>query len=142
MVQAKSGDTVVIHYTGKLDDGSIFETSEDQEPLMLTIGQNKTIQVLEEAIVDMKPGETKTLKITATDAYGPYHEELVNTVSRDVIAEGIEPEVGQKLQATHMNGQKVTVTIKDISEKSITFDANHPLAGQDLTFDVQLVDIV
>lgn len=142
MVQAKSGDTVVIHYTGKLDDGSIFETSKDQEPLLLTIGQNKTIPALEDCIIGMKPGETKTLKIMSVDAYGPYHEELVKTVNREVIAEGIEPEVGQKLQATHMDGRKVTVTVKDFSEKNVTFDANHPLAGQDLTFDVQLVDIV
>ena len=141
MGQAKSGDTVVIHYTGKLEDGSIFETSKDQEPLLLTIGQNKTIQVLEDAIVGMKPGETKTLKIMAIDAYGPYHEELVKTVSRSVIAKGIEPKVGQKLQATRIDGRKVSVTIKNISEKSVTFDANHPLAGQDLTFDVQLVEI-
>ena len=142
MGQAKSGDTVVIHYTGKLEDGSIFETSKGQEPLLLTIGQNKTIQVLEEAIVGMKPGETKTLKIMAINAYGPYHGELVKTVSRSVIAKGIEPKVGQKLQATRMDGRKVSVTIKNISEKNVTFDANHPLAGKDLIFDVQLVEIV
>jgi len=142
MGQAKSGDTVLIHYTGKLEDGSIFETSKDQEPLLLTIGQNKTIQVLEDAIVGMKPGEIKTLKIMAIDAYGPYHKELVKTVSRSVIDKGIEPKVGQKLQATRIDGRKVSVTIKNISEKSVTFDANHPLAGQDLTFDVQLMEIV
>lgn len=142
MEQAKSGDTVVIHYTGRLDDGSVFETSNDQDPLSLTIGQNKTIKVLEESIVGMRPGESKTLTIVASDAYGPYHEELVKTVSRGVLTKGLEPKLGQRLQATHVDGQKVSVTVKDISEKSITFDANHPLAGKDLTFEVQLVDIV
>ena len=142
MEQAKSGDTVIIHYTGKLDDGSIFETSEDQEPILLTIGENETIQALEEAIVGMKPGETKTLKILAADAYGPYHKKLVKTVSRGVLAKGIKPEVGQELQATRIDGRKLTVTIKEFTEKSVTFDANHPLAGQDLTFDVQLMEIV
>jgi peptidylprolyl isomerase len=142
MEPAKSGDTVIIHYTGKLDDGSIFETTKDQEPLLLTVGQNKTIQALEEAIVGMEPGETKTMKILAIDAYGPYHEELVKTVNRGVLAKGIEPKVGQELQATRIDGRKLTVTIKELSEKSVTFDANHPLAGQDLTFDVQLMEIV
>ncbi|MBN1806397.1 MAG: peptidylprolyl isomerase [Sedimentisphaerales bacterium] len=142
MEKAKSGDTVVIHYTGKLDDGSIFETSEDQEPLLLTIGENDTIQVLEEAIVGMKPGDTKTLKIPAADAYGPYNKKLVKTVSRSVLVKGIEPKIGQELQATRMDGRKVTVTVKEITDKSVTFDENHPLAGQDLTFDVQLMEIV
>jgi FKBP-type peptidyl-prolyl cis-trans isomerase 2 len=142
MTQVKSGDTVVIKYTGRLEDNSIFDTSENREPLLLTIGQGKTIPALEEAIVGMEPGESKTLRIAASEAYGPYHEELVKTVSRRMLAEGLEPEVGQRLKATRMDGRKDSVTIKDVFEKSITLDANHPLAGKDLTFEVKLVEIV
>lgn len=142
MTQVKSGDTVVIKYTGILEDNSIFDTSENCEPLLLTIGQGKTIPALEEAIVGMEPGESKTLRIAASEAYGPYREELVKNISRRILAEGMEPEVGQRLKATRMDGRKDSVTIKHVFEKSITLDANHPLAGKDLTFDVQLLEIV
>ena len=121
---------------------SPFDTSENREPLLLTIGQGKTIPALEGAIVGMEPGESKTLRIVAIEAYGPYHEELLKTVSRSILPEGLEPEVGQRLKATRMDGRKDSVTIKDVFEKSITLDANHPLAGKDLTFEVQLVEIV
>jgi peptidylprolyl isomerase len=142
MTQVQSGDTVVVHYTSRLDDGGVFETSEGREPLLLTIGQGKTIPALEEAIVGMEPGESKTLKIVAAEAYGPYHKELVKTVSRRALAKGLEPKVGQRLVATRMDGRKDSVIISDLSEKSVTLDANHPLAGKDLTFDIQLVEIV
>jgi peptidylprolyl isomerase len=90
----------------------------------------------------MEPGESKTLRIAASEAYGPYHEELVKTVSRRMLAEGLEPEVGQRLKATRMDGRKDSVTIKDVFEKSVILDANHPLAGKNLTFDIQLLEIV
>ena len=142
MTRAKSGDTVVIRYTGRLEDDSVFHASEGREPLLLTIRQGKMIPALEEAMVGMEPGECKRLKIAAAEAYGPYHKELVKTLGRRVLAEGLEPEVGQRLKATRMDGRKLSVTVKDISEKSVTLDANHPLAGKDLTFDIELMEIV
>jgi peptidylprolyl isomerase len=142
MAQAKSGDTIAFHYTGRLDDGSVFDTSEGREPRLLTIGRGKTIPALEEAIVGMEPGESKTLRIAAREAYGLQHAELIKAVSRRGLAEGLEPKVGQRLQATRMDGRKFSATIAGVTEKSLTLDANHPLAGKDLTFDIQLVEIV
>jgi peptidylprolyl isomerase len=142
MTQAKSGDTVKIQYTGKLDDNSVFDTSVDREPIQLIIGQGRTIPALEEAVVGMEPGECKTVKIPSGQAYGVYHKELVHTVSRKVLSADMEPEVGQRLKATSADGRDFLVTIIDISEKTITMDANHPLAGKDLTFDIELITII
>ena len=141
MTQANLGDTVVIHYTVRLDDASVFSTSTDGEPLRLRIGQGRTIPALEEAIVGMKRGQCKTLTLTPAEAYGLYHEALVKRVHRHKLAEGLEPEVGQRLKGTRMDGQAFLVTVMGVSEKSVTLDANHPLAGKDLTFDIQLIEI-
>jgi peptidylprolyl isomerase len=90
----------------------------------------------------MEPGESKTLKVAAKDAYGPYHEDLVKPVSRRALAEGLEPEIGQRLKATRIDGREFSVTVRELSDKSVTLDANHPLAGKDLTFEIQLMEIV
>ncbi len=142
MAQAKEGDTVKIHYTGTLDDGTVFDTSENRQPLAIIIGKGRIIPALEDALVGMDAGESKTLKIAAVDAYGSYDEGLVKTVGRNVLADGLEPEVGQRLKGTRMDGQTFGVTVTDVSDKSVTLDANHPLAGEDLTFDIQLVGVV
>jgi peptidylprolyl isomerase len=142
MTQVKSGDTVKIQYTGKLDDNSVFDTSVDRDPIQLTIGQGRTIPALEEAIIGMKTGETKTVEISAEQGYGPYQKELVHKVSREVLPADMEPEIGQRLKATSTDGRAFSVTIKDVSENSITMDANHPLAGKDLTFDIELIAIL
>jgi peptidylprolyl isomerase len=142
MTKAKSGDTVKIQYTGRLDDNSVFETSVDRDPIQLIIGQGRTIPALEEAIIGMETGESKTVEISAEQAYGAYHEELVHTVSRKVLPADMEPKIGKRLKATSMDGLAFSVTIRDISEKSVTMDANHPLAGKDLTFDIELVAIL
>ncbi len=142
MTQAKSGDTVKIQYTGRLDDNSVFDTSVDRDPIQLTIGQGRTIPALEEAIIGMETGESKTIEILAEQAYGAHQKELVHTVSRKVLPAEMEPKIGQRLKAISVDGREFSVTIRDISEKTVTMDANHPLAGKDLTFDIELVEIL
>jgi len=142
MTQAKSGDTVKIQYTGRLDDNSVFETSVDRDPIQLTIGKGRTIPGLEEAIIGMETGESKTIEISAEQAYGIYHKELVHTVSRKVLPTDMQPEIGQRLKATSVDGRKFSVTVRNISEKTITMDTNHPLAGKDLKFDIELIAIL
>lgn len=142
MTQAKSGDTVKIQYTGRLDDNSVFDTSVDRDPIQLTIGQGRTIPALEEAVIGMETGETKTVEISAEQGYGSYQKELVHTVSRKVLPADMEPKIGQRLKATSADGRAFSVTIRDISEKTVTMDANHPLAGKDLKFDIELIAII
>lgn len=142
MAQAKLGDNVKVHYTGKLDGDIIFQTSTSRKPLEFTIGQERIIPAFEQAIVGMSPGESKNIKISAEEAFGPYREELVQTVERSQFPTDLEPEVGQRLNMSSDAGQTVEVTVIEFSESSVTLDANHPLAGEDLTFDIQLIDIV
>jgi len=139
--QAQPGDTVKVHYTGTLEDGTVFDSSIDREPLEFTIGEGQLIPGFEEAVVGMSQGESKTVEIPADEAY-PYHEELVFVVERDQLSPDLQPEVGQQLQFQQEDGTIVTLKVIDISELSVTLDANHPLAGKDLTFDIQLVEIL
>ncbi|MHC4572120.1 MAG: FKBP-type peptidyl-prolyl cis-trans isomerase [Planctomycetota bacterium] len=142
MAQAKSGDTVKVHYTGRLDDGTVFDSSAARDPLELTIGGDRLIPGFEQAVVGMNLGESKTVEIPADEAFGPYREELVTEVERSKLPMDIVPEVGQKLNMTDVGGQTTVVTVAEVSESSITIDTNHPLAGKDLTFDIELVQIV
>ena len=142
MAQAKSGDTVRVHYTGKLDDGTVFDSSVDRDPLELTIGGDRLIPGFEQAVVGMNPGESKTVEIPADEAFGPYREELVTVVERSRLPMDLVPEVGQKLNLTDVGGRTTVVTVTEVSESSITMDTNHPLAGEDVTFDIELVQIV
>jgi peptidylprolyl isomerase len=139
--QAKDGDTVQVHYTLKLEDGTVFDTSIGGDPLQFTIGDGQLIPGFEQAVVGMSPGESKTVEIPADEAYGPYLEELVMVVDRDQLPEDLQPEVGQQLQIRQPDGQTILVKVIDVSESSVTLDANHPLAGEDLTFDIELVEI-
>jgi peptidylprolyl isomerase len=141
MAQAKNGDTVKVHYTGKLDDGTVFDTSADREPLQFTIGEGQLIPDFEQAIVGMSPGETKNIQITSDRAYGPHHEEMVMVVDRSEFPNDLKPEVDQRLQVRQPDGQSFAVTVTDVSESKVTLDGNHPLAGKDLTFDIQLAEI-
>jgi len=142
MAQAKSGDTVRVHYTGTLEDGTVFDTSMDRDPLEFTIGEEQIIPAFERAVVGMNPGESKTILIPSGEAYGPHHEEMVLVVERDQFPPDLKPEVGQQLQMRRGDEHTIIVTVTDVSDCSVTLDANHPLAGRDLTFDLQLVDIV
>jgi len=142
MAQAKHGDTVRVHYTGKFADGEEFEASVEDQPLQFTIGEDQVITDLEQAVVGMTTGESKTINIMADNAYGPYHDELVFALGRDRFPENLQLLVGQDLLIRDGNEAALRVTLIDVSESSVTLDANHPLAGKDLTIDIYLVGIV
>lgn len=139
---AKNGDTVKVHYTGRLEDGTVFDTSIGSEPLEFTLGQSQLIPGFEQAVIGMQVGESKTVTIPADEAYGPRRDDMVLEVDKDELPDDLEPEVGMYLQMNQGDGGMVVVTITEVSETTITIDANHPLAGQDLTFDIELVEIV
>jgi FKBP-type peptidyl-prolyl cis-trans isomerase 2 len=141
MAQAKHGDIVRVHYTGKLEDGTVFDSSEDREPLEFTIGEGKIIPGFERAVVGMNPGESKTEKVPADQAFGPYREELVVEVDRQQIPADVELKVGKRLQFRHANGRATQGLVTDVSESKVTLDANHPLARRDLIFNIQLLEI-
>lgn len=139
---AKNGDTVKVHYTGKLEDGTVFDSSEGREPLEFTVGEHEVIPGFEEAIVGMNQSESKTVKVPADAAYGPRIEEMVLKVERSRLPQDFEPQVGQQLQMRRSDGRTIIVTVNGVSESDVTLDANHPLAGKDLIFDIELVEIV
>ncbi len=141
MAQAKLGDTVKVHYTGKLDDGTVFDSSANGEPLEFTIGDGNIIPGFEKAVVGMSPGDSKTELIPVEQAYGEHREDMIVVIDRAQMPPEMEPEIGQQLQIQQQSGQAIPVVITDISDSEITLDANHPLAGEDLTFDIQLVEI-
>jgi peptidylprolyl isomerase len=142
MAKAKSGDTVKVHYTGTFDDGTVFDTSAEREPLQFTIGIGQVIAGFDRAMIDMEPGEKKTINIPADQAYGPRSEELVAEIGRDRLPADLELEIGQQLQLGLADGDQAVVMIVDLSETTVTLDANHPMAGFDLNFDLELVEIV
>ena len=142
MAEAKNGDTVKVHYTGKLEDGTVFDTSIERDPLQFTIGEGQVIPGFEQAVAGMNPGESKTTKVPEDKAYGPRRKEMVLVVDRNQFPVDLKPKVGQQLQSRQADGRTIRVTVTEVSESSVTLDANHPLAGKDLTFDVQLVEIV
>ena len=142
MSVAKANDTVKVHYTGKLKSGEIFDTSVDRDPLEFTIGAGQLIKGFDEGVVGMKVNETKTLEIPSDEAYGPVHDQLIHEVEKAQLPAEIQPQVGQTLIATGAEGQETRLIIKEVKDASIVVDDNHPLAGKDLIFDVQLVEIV
>ena len=142
MAQAKHSDTVKVHYTGKLEDGTVvFDSSENREPLQFTIGEGKIIPGLERAVVGMSPGESKTEKIPADQAFGPYREELILEVDRQQIPADVKLKVGKRLQFRHANGRATQALVTDVFESKVTIDANQPLARSDLIFNIQLLEI-
>ncbi|MDJ0601236.1 MAG: peptidylprolyl isomerase [Crocosphaera sp.] len=141
MVQAKLGDTVKVNYTGKLQDGTVFDSSVNRDPLQFSLGEGQVIAGFEEAVVGMSPGDSKSVIIPSEQAYGPYQEELVIVVDETQMPSDLSVEVGQQLQMRHSSGQAVPVMVTNISDDKVTLDANHPLAGKDLTFDIELVTI-
>jgi peptidylprolyl isomerase len=139
---AKPGDTVAVHYTGKLTDGSVFDTSADRDPIQFVLGQRRVIPGFDQAITGMSPGEKKTAEIPAEDAYGPRRQELIVEFSREKIPPDISAEVGQELQVQTSAGEAIPAVVVETSDTAVTLDANHPLAGKDLTFDIELVELV
>ncbi len=141
MAQAKEGDEVQVHYTGKLEDGTVFDTSEDGDPLSFTIGENRVIPGFEDAVTGMEPGDSKTTEVDPEQAYGEHREDMVMEMEREQIPDEVDPEVGQQLQLRLENGQTVPVLITALGEDTVTIDANHPLAGRKLIFDIELIDV-
>jgi peptidylprolyl isomerase len=142
MAQAKKGDMVKVNYKGTLEDGSIFDSSEGREPLEFKLGEGMLIPAFEAAVIGLNPGEKKTVKIAAADAYGPKMDEALINVPLADIPEHIKPAVGLQLQLMGPDGNAVFAQIISMTETEVTLDGNHPLAGKDLTFDIELVSIV
>ena len=138
---AQQGDTVKVHYTGRLDDGSVFDSSDGGAPLKFTIGGGQMIPGFEQGVVGMETGESRTVIIAADQAYGIYQPQGVIEVPRSDIPASIPLEVGMQLQATGRDGRPAYMTVLELSADRVKLDGNHPLAGKDLTFDLQLVEI-
>ena len=141
MSKVKDGDTVKVHYTGKLDNGDVFDTSRERDPFEFKLGDEAVIPGFEKGVVGMGVGDSKTIEISPDDAYGAKKEELVVEVQKSELPEDIIPSLGQRLQIRQQDGNPIVVTITDMDEDNITLDANHPLAGYTLFFDVELVEI-
>ena len=141
MSQAKSGDTVKIHYTGTLDDGTQFDSSAGREPLEFTLGSGQVIPGFDKAVDGMAVGDSKNVNIAPEDAYGPSHEQMIQEVPKSALPPDMKPEVGMGLQAQGQDGQAINLTVTAVSDDSITVDGNHPLAGKALNFSIELVSI-
>lgn len=141
MSQAKEGDTVKVHYTGKLDDGMVFDTSKNRDPLEFKIGSGQIIPGFEKEVIGMEEGETKSISIPPEDAYGQRRDELVVKVNKADFPENINPTVGQQLQIKQQDGNNINVVVADIANEEVTLDANHVLAGKTLNFEIELVSV-
>ena len=141
MSQAKQGDTVKVHYTGKLQDGNVFDSSVNREPLQFTLGAGNMIPGFEQAVQGMNVGDKKTAEIPSEQAYGEKREDMIISVPRENVPGDIQPEVGQQLAIQQQGGQQVPVTVTEVTEEKVVLDANHPLAGKDLVFEIELVEI-
>ncbi|AXJ00627.1 peptidylprolyl isomerase [Cyclonatronum proteinivorum] len=142
MSEIKQGDTVKVHYTGTLQDGSVFDSSREREPLQFEIGSGSLIPGFENAVLGLSVGESTKVDIPSGEAYGEVREDMIISVERDKLPADIDPKVGMQLQVQQQNGQAMPVVISDVNETHITIDANHPLAGRDLTFEIELVEVV
>jgi len=141
MAQAKQGDTVKVNYTGKLSDGTIFDSSIGRHPMQFTVGKGQLIAGFEKAVLGMAAGDKKTVVITVAEAYGPRQDSAVVEVERKNLPSNLEAQVGQRLELTQEDDSTVLVTVMGASETSLTLDANHPLAGKELTFEIELLSI-
>lgn len=166
MAQAKNGDKVIINYTGTLEDGTVFDSTyeddscetdgcsadscdsddcgcgEESGPMELTIGAGEFFTQIEEALVGMSVGEKKSVVIPAKDAFGEYDTDKVFNAPRTEMPEDLKPEVGDELTLANDDDEEIDVTVVEVNEDSVTFDSNHPLAGEDLTFEIELVEIL
>ncbi len=141
MKTVKEDSKVSVHYTGRLEDGEVFDSSKGREPLTFTMGEGQLIKGFEKGIVGMELNETKTVNISYNEAYGPVREELIQKVDRSMLPSGLDPQVGQKLTSEGSDGSKRVVNVVATDGQSITIDANHALAGKDLIFDIEVVSI-
>lgn len=141
MPKVKDGDTVKVHYTGKKTDGEVFDTSENRDPLEFTLGSGQLIPGFEKAVVGMATGDSTTVTIPSGEAYGERRDDLVIDVEKDKLPEDLKPELGQQLQIQQQDGGAIPVVVSEVKDTHVTLDANHPLAGEDLVFEIELVDI-
>jgi FKBP-type peptidyl-prolyl cis-trans isomerase 2 len=139
---AKQGDTVHVHYTGKLDDGSVFDSSRNRDPIEFTVGRGQVISGLETAVVGLAEGEKAEAQVPPEAAFGEHSNELVIRVQNDSLPKGVTPALGQRFEMTTNDGYKIPVRVTDLKDDAVVVDANHPLAGKELTFDLELVRIV
>jgi peptidylprolyl isomerase len=142
MAKAKEGDTVKVYFTGSLEDGTIFGQTHEDEPFEFTIGEKSVLPKFEDTVIGMKEGENKTVLIAPEDAYGPRDEKRVFAAEKSEIPDHITPEIGKKIQVQMGSGEMAILTVLDVSEDKVTFDANDPLAGEELTFEIKLLEIV
>jgi peptidylprolyl isomerase len=142
MTKAKTGDKVKVHFTGYLEDGTVFGSTIDEEPFEFTIGEKNMLPGFENAVVGMQKGDIKTITLSPEDAYGPHKKELVSAMEKSGFPKELQLEVGKRLRVRTQDGKYTMVTIKDFTEDSIVLDENDPLAGKTLTFKIELVDII
>lgn len=142
MKKVQEGDEIKVHYTGKLEDGTVFDTSKEREPLQFKVGSGQMIKGFDEAVRGMEVGEAKTAKLSSEEAYGERNDQMIVTLTKDKFPEDIKPEVGQQLSMQSQEGQPIPVVVTDIENDEVTLDANHPLAGKDLVFEIEVVDVV
>ncbi|CAM3055697.1 FKBP-type peptidyl-prolyl cis-trans isomerase [Flavobacterium frigoris] len=141
MIQVRENNTVKVHYVGKLSDGQVFDSSEGKQPLEFTLGQGKLIPGFEKGLIDMKLNEKKTITISQEDAYGEARQDLIQEVDKSQLPEDITPEVGMGLVSKSSDGNEMNLLIVEVKEATIVIDGNHPLAGKELIFDLEVVDI-
>ena len=141
MPAAAKGDTVEVHYTGRLQDGTVFDSSEKRGAITFELGKNQMIPGFEKAVEGMEQGESKTTTIPAADAYGPRLAQLTFTMPREQLPADFQAEAGQMLRMQYRDGREMNVVVTEVRDEAILMDGNHPLAGQDLTFDIELVKI-
>ena len=141
MKDAQAGDLVSVHYTGKLVNGEVFDSSRDRDPLEFTLGNRKLLTGFEEGVVGMKPGESKSVTLKPAEAFGDRREDLVVELPKDEFPEHIDPSVGLQLEMKNPSGANLTVVITEVGENSVTLDGNHPMAGKTVVFDIELLEI-
>jgi FKBP-type peptidyl-prolyl cis-trans isomerase 2 len=141
MTKIKNGDSVKVHYTGKLNDGTVFDSSEGRDPLAFTVGKGMMIPGFEKGVMGMALDEEKTITIPPSEAYGDVREEMIAEVPNTQLPEGLKPELGMELMSQTPDGQQLVVRVKEVKDDSIVIDANHQLAGKELTFDIKVVEI-
>lgn len=141
MAAAEQGDTVTVHYTGTLEDGTVFDTSEERDPISFEIGADEVIPGFEEAVLGLEPGDSASTTLPPEEAYGTRSDERILPVPRTELPEDMDPDVGDELEVQLENGQRAPARVAETDESTVTLDLNHPLAGRELTFEVELVDV-
>lgn len=141
MTQAKNGNTVKVNYTGRLDSGTVFDSTEDREPLEFVLGETRLIGGFEKAVVGMSPGEKKTVRLAPEEAYGPRRGEMVVKIGREQFSSDVNLQVGQTLQLRASDGRPIDARVAEVNDSDVTVDANHPLSGETLTFEIALLEV-